>query len=58
MLLMFYALSSMGLMILASLVIVWARKMQRRLVRFVFSTVAYVSLVVSFFLMLAVLIRS
>jgi hypothetical protein len=57
MLLMFYALSSMGLMILASLVIVWARKMQRRLVRFVFSTVAYVSLVVSFFLMLAVLIR-
>jgi hypothetical protein len=57
MLLMFYALSSMGLMILASLVIIWARKMQRRLVRFVFSTVAYVSLVVSFFLMLAVLIR-
>lgn len=54
--LMFYALSAMALMIVSSVTIVFARKLRRRLVRFALSTVAYASLVVAFFLMVAVLI--
>ncbi|GEN33709.1 MULTISPECIES: DUF2768 family protein [Aneurinibacillus] len=54
--LMFYALSAIGLMIVASVTIVFARKLQRRLLRFALSTVAYASLIVAFFLMVAVLI--
>ncbi|MED0669877.1 DUF2768 family protein [Aneurinibacillus aneurinilyticus] len=53
---MFYALSAIGLMILASFTIVFARKLQQRIVRFALSAVAYASLVVAFFLMIAVLI--
>jgi hypothetical protein len=54
--LMFYALSAIGLMIVASVTIVFARKLQWRLLRFALSTVAYASLIVAFFLMVAVLI--
>lgn len=54
--LMFYALSAIALMIVSSVTIVFARKLRRRLVRFALSTVAYASLVVAFFLMVAVLI--
>ncbi|MED0674977.1 MULTISPECIES: DUF2768 family protein [Aneurinibacillus] len=54
--LMFYALSAIGLMILASVTIVVARTRKRRVWRFLLSTVAYASLVASFFLMVAVLI--
>lgn len=53
---MFYALSAIGLMILASFTIVFARKLQQRIIRFALSAVAYASLVVAFFLMIAVLI--
>jgi len=53
---MFYALSAIGLMIVASVTIVFARKLQWRLLRFALSTVAYASLIVAFFLMVAVLI--
>jgi hypothetical protein len=54
--LMFYALSAMGLMIVASFTIIFSRKVKQRAFRFLLSAVAYISLIISFFLMVAVLI--
>lgn len=54
---MFYALSAIGAMFASNFAITWARKMNGTLFRFVLSTIAYISLLVAFVLMVAVLIN-